>query len=163
MPPGPKPKPTALKEAQGNPGHRKLNKSEPKPPEMPALMATTAPAHLTDVGKRKWLELAQLLGSQRILTVMDAELLTRYCELHQEYMLCLNEINSKAPAGGLVLTGEKGGKYANPAWNIAQSIRAMMIKILGEFGMTPSSRSRLMLPEPKPQSKMDKYRGSKKD
>ncbi len=73
MTPGPKPKPTELKKAEGNPGKRPLNQNEPTPPEMPALMAQTPPKHLTDVGQTKWLELAKLLGSQRILTVMDAE------------------------------------------------------------------------------------------
>jgi phage terminase small subunit len=47
--PGPAPKPTALKLVQGNPGKRKLNKSEPK-----FCGAPVCPAWITDVARAEW-------------------------------------------------------------------------------------------------------------
>ena len=45
---GRKPKPTAIKELEGNPGKRKLNKHEPKP----IKRAPPCPKWLTDDAKR---------------------------------------------------------------------------------------------------------------
>ena len=59
---GRKPKPTAIKELEGNPGKRKLNKKEPKPDkEMPVC-----PEWLLPEAKAEWERLCEKLSDSWI-------------------------------------------------------------------------------------------------
>ena len=84
---GRRPKPTALKLIEGNPGKRPLPKDEPTPP-----VGATKPKGLGAVASRKWDELAPLLTESRILTVVDAGALEAYCVAYEEYELAGQEI-----------------------------------------------------------------------
>ena len=61
---GRKPKPTALKLLEGNPGKRRINGSEPKPP----ASRPTCPAHLSPSAKAEWKRLAEALNRIGLLT-----------------------------------------------------------------------------------------------
>ena len=54
---GRKPKPTALKELEGNPGGRPLNHNEPKP----AKKAPRCPSWLEDEAKKEWKRMGKVL------------------------------------------------------------------------------------------------------
>lgn len=70
---GRRPKPTHLKVVTGNPGKRKLNDQEPKPPrEVPS-----PPEHLTDWGKMAWVKVSLLLDGMGVLTTADSLALER--------------------------------------------------------------------------------------
>ncbi len=69
------PKPTALKERQGNPGKRALNKG------ISTMKQGVArpPAHLSDAAKREWQRLRRKLAPAGLLTPLDANVLAMYC------------------------------------------------------------------------------------
>ena len=63
---GRKPKPTAMKELEGNPGKHPLNTSEPKPNKK----APACPKWLEPEAKKEWRRLAKQMEAIGILTLM---------------------------------------------------------------------------------------------
>ena len=61
---GRKPKPTALKQLEGNPGKRQLNEHEPVPPKS----TVRCPAWLEPEAKKEWKRLAPSLEAMGILS-----------------------------------------------------------------------------------------------
>ena len=72
---GRKPKPTALKLIEGNPGKRPINGHEPKPP----ASKPTCPSHLSPTAKAEWKRLAEALHRIGLLTQADRTALAAYC------------------------------------------------------------------------------------
>ena len=64
---GRKPKPTAVKELEGNPGKRELNTKEPKPQKK----APQCPKWLDDEAKKEWRRLSKQMEQMGILTEVD--------------------------------------------------------------------------------------------
>ena len=69
---GRKPKPTAMKELEGNPGKHPLNTSEPKPNKK----APACPKWLEPEAKKEWRRLAKQMEAIGILTEVDMAGLT---------------------------------------------------------------------------------------
>ena len=62
---GPRPKPTALRILEGNPGHKKMSGNEPKPdPAIP-----TCPSWLPATAKAEWLRVSRELYAMAFLVV----------------------------------------------------------------------------------------------
>ncbi len=134
---GPKPKPTSLKELQGNPGHRPLNKNQPKP-------KTPVKKHrgMEPVQKRFWDDHAPELERLQVLTGID----TAAFRLMAEHYALAIKSSKRLHDEGLTVRG-KDGEKKNPLAQIFKD-NAMAFKAFAvEFGMTPSSRTRLKLPE----------------
>lgn len=132
---GRKPKPTALKNLQGNPGKRKLPTNEPKPDNtMPQC-----PAHLNDEAKKEWKRMAKRLHQAGILTYVDRAALAAYCQAWGRWV----EAEELADADGLIIETSNGNKIQNPAVGIANKAMADMVRYASEFGMTPSARTKL--------------------
>ena len=72
---GRKPKPSALKRLEGNPGKRPLNELEPIPP----VTGLTCPKHLLPEAKKEWKRLAPILMGMGLLTAADAVPFEGYC------------------------------------------------------------------------------------
>ena len=64
---GRKPKPTALKLIEGNPGKRAINGQEPMPP----ASLPDCPQHLTTEARAEWQRLAEILNGIGLLTQVD--------------------------------------------------------------------------------------------
>ena len=64
---GPAPKPTALKVLDGNPRHRPINRSEPRP----RPVAPKCPSWLDAEAKREWRRIAPALERIGLLTEID--------------------------------------------------------------------------------------------
>lgn len=142
---GRRPKPTALKQLQGNPGKRKLNLNEPKPPEGRPEM----PQGLTREAKQEWKRIVPMLEQMGILTVADGKALAAYCASYAAWMQAERHIAKF----GIVLATvdeETGQSYvkANPAVRIRGDALRLMKSFLTDFGLTPASRSRLHVNEP---------------
>ena len=131
---GRRPKPTALKLIEGNPGKRPLPKDEPTPP-----VGATKPKGLGAVASRKWDELAPLLTESRILTVVDAGALEAYCVAYEEYELAGQEIEKN----GLTILNRFDDTVENPCVATRRKALNAMRQWAIELGMTPASRSRV--------------------
>ena len=107
-----RPKPTAQKELDGNPGHRPLPEDEWEPDTTPL----EEPEELGDLGKRLWYELIERLDP--VITSADRLGLEMICRSYEEWREFLKL---------------RDHSNADRSW---KQIRAMMI----EFGLTPAAR-----------------------
>jgi P27 family predicted phage terminase small subunit len=127
-------KPTALKILQGNPGRRELNKNEPKPSGIP-----TCPRHLNKIARTEWRRISKELLACGLLTSVDRAALACYAVAWSRWV----EAEGKVATTGLVVQSPTGYPIVNPFVGIANRAMDLMHKFSTEFGLTPSSRSRL--------------------
>ena len=139
----PKPTPTELKLIRGNPGRRPLPKNEFKPEVKTKI--PTAPKYLGQVGKKEWRRVAKHLIPVRLLTDMDLVSLAAYCEQFQIFVECAEKIKGS----GLLIKSPNGYPIQSPLVTTMQKAQAEMRKWIIEFGMTPSSRTNVKVPEKK--------------
>lgn len=152
---GRKPTPTALKKLKGNPGKRPLNGAEPVvPPGKP-----TCPKHIAGEGKKEWARSTKLLAEMGLLSKAEGPALALYCQLYERWVEA--EANIKK-YGMIIPVGENGALQLSPYVSIANQAMAQMQRLLCEFGLTPSSRSRIRLPPPKKESKLEAFMAAKK-
>jgi len=130
---GRKPKPTALKLADGTrPG--RVNTAEPKPSGRPKM-----PTYLDVEARAEWRRIVPVLEKMKILGAADAPLLALYCQAHSDYVGATKALRKE----GKVIETATGAMKPSPHLHIVNAARSEMVKILAEFGCSPSSRSRL--------------------
>ena len=132
------PKPTRMKALTGNPGRRPLNALEPRPePQVP-----DCPPELGEIARREWDRLAGELGKLRILTELDRAALALYCNaygLWAEATLAIQKY-------GTMVKSPTGFPMQSPYIAVANRQAEIMMRIASEFGFTPASRSRIVIP-----------------
>jgi P27 family predicted phage terminase small subunit len=136
---GRKPIPTPLKILAGNPGKRPLPDREP----MPKRGRPKCPAHLHDYAKEEWSRLLPELDRLGLLTMVDRAALSVYCQAWAEHRLAVETLN----ADGRYVTRGTGGLGAHPALAQLHAAEATIAKFASLFGLDPSSRSRLSVPD----------------
>lgn len=136
---GRKPKPTYLKLLEGNPGHRPLNKNEPKPP--PAT--PRCPRHLSAEARREWSRVTPLLATLGLLTRIDRAALAMYCEAWGRWV----EAEDALKKYGVMVKSPNGFPMQSPYLAVANMAMQQMRGLLTEFGMSPASRTRLSVQE----------------
>lgn len=145
------PKPTALKEKQGNPGKRPLKKNEPRPTRVSRVPAP--PETLGDQGAKEWEKVATELKKLGLLSILDLTMLEVYCSYYDRYAKAAIELAEHVKETGSYMTTyvNKGGhenEVPHPALKIQKEALSEMRSIGNEFGFTPSSRTRLnVIPE----------------
>ncbi len=167
MPAGRPPKPTALKLLQGNPGKRKLNSEEPKPPTGPVK----PPSWLRGRAKTAWKWVAPILEEMGVLTTADPHALALLCDAYAEYIECRAVVrklgatyesrviktstrrvaaNASDEAEDITEAEEpfSGDDWSTiirprPEVKMYQDAWRRVHRMLSEFGMTPSSRSKV--------------------
>jgi P27 family predicted phage terminase small subunit len=132
---GRKPKPTAIKALEGNPGKRALNQAEPKP----RVIKPKAPEHLGDEEKAKWKAIVRELHPLGLVTSIDVDALAMYCVIFVRWMKAEKMVREK----GEIIKTAAGNIIQNPYLSIANRALEQLNKLGAEFGMTPSSRSRV--------------------
>lgn len=134
--PGRKPKPTNIRILQGNPGKHPLNDREPQPePKIPR-----APEHLSDEAKREWRRMGKTLYDLGLLTEIDRAALAAYCVAWGRWVEAENNLKKY---GTVMLSPKEKWPVQSPYLSIANRAMEQMQKFMVEFGMTPSSRSRV--------------------
>ena len=139
---GPPPKPRALREIEGNPGKRPLNPREPQP----AVKRPRCPAYLDADARREWRRLVPILERMRVLTEADDIALANLC---QQYAL-LQEAQIKLKKTGLLIKTRSGYIQQSPLVAIISTTVDQVNKLCREFGLTPSSRTRIQVEPVKP-------------
>lgn len=151
---GRKPTPTHIKELKGNPGKRALNANEPVAPKG----KPSCPKHIEGEGKKEWGRITKLLEEMGLLSKAEGPALALYCQMYARWVEA--EANVKK-FGMIIPVGENGALQLSPYVSIANQAMAQMQKLLCEFGLTPSSRSRIKLPPAKKESKFDSFMAKK--
>ena len=133
---GRKPKPTALKLLEGNPGKRELNQFEPKP----AGGLPICPDWLMEDAKEEWYRLAAVMNKMGILSEVDQSAFAVYCQTWARWKEAQEHIDRE----GSTFETDSGQIKRNPWVAIANEWQAKLLSVCGEFGLTPSSRSRIV-------------------
>jgi P27 family predicted phage terminase small subunit len=137
---GRKPVPTALKLVTGNPGKRPLNRNEPNV----AASIPRAPAALSERARKEWYVIAHQLAAANLLTELDKMALAGLVSSYVRWM----EAQEGIAKTGLLVQSRTGIPALNPLLKVSRDAQAEYTRLLGEFGLTPSSRSRIHV-EPK--------------
>jgi P27 family predicted phage terminase small subunit len=136
---GRKPKPTVLKLLEGNPGKRALNEREPTPPaDIP-----DCPEYLDEEARGEWFRTAAVLRDMGLLTLADRTALAAYCVAYSRWLKAERQVQKY---GAVTLSPNKKFPMKSPYLSVADQALETMRKFMVEFGLTPSSRSRIRLP-----------------
>lgn len=135
---GRKPKPDALKTLTGNPGKRAAAMNTPQPD--PA--GKRSPHGLSAGGRSFWRKLAGELIELGVLTIVDVPAFI----LMAEHYSMARRVMEKLVDGDLTVTDKNGAERKHPLLQVFKDNAAAYRMFAAEFGMTPSSRSRLHVP-----------------
>ena len=149
---GRKPLPTTLKVLSGNPGKRPLNDREPTP--MPG--GPQCPEWLDDEAKAEWVRVTAELQGMGLLTTADRAALAAYCTAWSRWVFAEAQVKK---FGTIVKSPEKGFPMKSPYLSIADQAMEAMRKLMIEFGLTPSSRSRIKIPGGNEADELDRFLG----
>lgn len=144
---GPKPKPSKIKVIEGNPGRRPLPEDEPIPYVSNDI--PEAPLHLSDRAKEEWLSISEKLHRLGLLTEIDYSALALYCQAYGRWA----DAEEKIQVEGFIIYTDKGNQIQSPMVSIAHRSMELCHKFLTEFGMTPSSRTRVKVVKKEKKSK----------
>jgi P27 family predicted phage terminase small subunit len=93
---------------------------------------------LTGPARVEWRRLAPMLRRIGLFTEADREALTALCRAYGEWVGALEELDKTSA----VIRAPSGYPVPNP-WLSAARAEKRMFKLMVEFGMTPSSRTRI--------------------
>ena len=130
-----KPKPTNLKILQGNPGKRPLPENEPRL----EVERPRAPTHLSPQAKAHWPKIVKKLADAKVMTRLDADALALYCEHYAQWA----QANQELATNGMTDLSAQGVPIMSPWLTISMKAAEAMRKLLIEFGMTPSARTKV--------------------
>lgn len=134
--PGPKPAPTASKRLAGTRKDR-INTAEPVISEgLPV-----APDSLHPDAAKHWSTVVAIFAEMEILSPSDGPALELYCSTYGTWL----EATKTLAKEKLLIKTPSGILRAHPALKIQQESARDLLRILAEFGGTPSSRSRLRI------------------
>jgi len=130
-------KPTTLLKIHGTYRKDRRFVDEPMPPVTVPIM----PKHLRGEAATEWRRIAPLLAKMKCLTEWDRSLLSAYCFEWGVYV----ELCKKVKVKDLVITTINGNKIHNPLLSARNKALTNLKELATEFGLSPSSRSRLSL------------------
>lgn len=107
----------------------------------------TCPRFLSKTAKSEWRRIARELHDVGLLKTVDRAALAAYCDAYGRWVEIVEELAKEIEAGNLVLETSKGYRYQNPLFSMAASTKAEMIRLGALFGLNPSARTRVHLPE----------------
>ena len=146
-------KPAALKIAQGNPGQRKI-----KPEPIPAPLGSyEPPEHLNDMGKAAWREMVANLAEVGLLMSADKSAFALLCQAYAE----MRELDELIKEEGYTTVFPTGAIQQHPLIGTRDRARTLFVKLVKEFGMTPSARVGLPANEGKSNSVLDSFKNRK--
>jgi P27 family predicted phage terminase small subunit len=136
-----------MKLLDGNPGKQKISTAIPDPPgDMPEV-----PTHLDNHGRAEWDRIADGLNVMGILREIDQNTLAAYCASYSRWRHAEEELKLLAEKNGsiaaLVQKTISGNWIQQPLIGISNKAAADMMRYASEFGLTPSARASLSLPE----------------
>jgi P27 family predicted phage terminase small subunit len=128
------------------------------PPVAPTCPA--APDFLDAYAREEWQRTAPILFNLGLLTKVDTALFAVYCSTYAQWRSAtelLAEAAAADPETHGLLVERDSGLIANPLIGVARRAANDMLRVAGEFGMTPAARSRIAAGpnQPQPPNKFD--------
>jgi P27 family predicted phage terminase small subunit len=142
-PRGPKTIPTRLKVVAGTARKHRLNENEPRPdPARP-----DAPGHLSRAARSEWDRVIEETVNLGIMTNLDRGALAAYAQAYGRWVAAETALARMAERDsvteGLIIRTKAGNAIQNPLVGAANKAMADMVRYAAEFGLTPSSRTRV--------------------
>lgn len=135
---GPSPKPTNLRMLHGDRDDR-TNHNEP----VPGGGEVTPPVWLSEDARSVWDRLAPDLERKGLLTPWDVDTFAILCDAIVQYQ----QASALVARGGVLIRGHRNAATKNPAMQLVRDTAQTVRAYAGEFGLTPSARSEISLPE----------------
>ena len=126
------PKPQPLREMEGT-WHRRINHAEPKPDGR-----LRVPRNLSPAARRHWKRLAVILRPLGLLTPADRDAFVSLVE----NLAIVDKGRAEVAKSGLVVA-VRGKPCVNPFLRVVRDAENQLIRLFGEFGLSPASRTRL--------------------
>ncbi|MBI3357922.1 MAG: P27 family phage terminase small subunit [Nitrospirae bacterium] len=143
---GRKPKPTALKVLQGNPGKRKLNTDEPEY----AIGAPDKPDWLDQYASAEWDRLSAVMLEGRLLTKADWGILLSTCLAYSQ--MHRNELAlQRYKSDSYIVVDQLGNRIpkSRPETIRKEVARRQYVSFLAEMGQTTVSKTKVKrIPNP---------------
>ena len=144
---GPPKTPTHLRLVRGNPSKRPINENEPKP----AAGVPPTPKHFDKQGKYWFKRMADELDALGVMSQLDARALELLVEVYTEYRHHCDTLEREGYTYAVYSDEDPDeGKEreirmikAHPAAIMKADAWKRLRAMLGEFGMTPASRSKV--------------------
>ena len=133
---GRKPHPSVIRDLRGNPTKRPIPTDEI---HLPARIPDP-PANLSEEAFPYWVETANKLSVMGVLTEVDGGALALFAEVEATFWEAVSEVRKH---GAVVEVGESGHCQASPWQTVMMQSQKQMRDWMAEFGMTPSSRTRV--------------------
>lgn len=149
---GRKPTPTSLRILRGNPGKRALPTDEARPDSV----LPKPPSHLDREGRTEWRRVGRELEALGLVSTIDRALLAAYCAAWSR----LVDAEAHLRDSGSIVIAANGAIAQSPYLQIANKAIDQLARLAPEFGMSPSSRSRVRATKPKQEiAEEDRWEG----
>src|ERR687892_2910823 len=146
---GRKPLPSNVVRLRGNPGKRRLNEPEPRP----VARTPSCPACLGEEARKEWQRLAKELAELVLLTGIGRGMLAAYCQAHALWVEAVSSIERY----GTMVKSPNGFPMQSPYVAVVNRQVDIMVRIAAEFGMTPSSRTRIRVGPKAPEDPFEAF------
>ena len=153
MPGGRPSKPTNIKLLHGNPGKRPLNDAEPKPD----ASDQKPPTWLKGRARREWKRIAPMVADMGVLTVADNDAAALMCDALAEYIEAREVVRQH---GATYEAEAKNGAVIvrpRPEVGMYQDAWRRVLRMMTDFGMTPSSRAKVQAGEKKSEDPFEEF------
>jgi len=134
---GRKKTPTTLRLLRGNPGRRPINPLEPEPDKG----VPEAPRWFSELELSGWETMVAALQPMGVLTVSDGPALTQLAHAWAEW----RQAEATVHVEGAYFETPDGSLRKHPAVGVAANAWRRVASMLAEFGLTPSSRARIVV------------------
>ena len=142
------PTPSVIKLIQGYPGKRGKNKSEPKP-KVPARVPS-APPYLGEIAVEEWQRIAKPLHDLGLLTELDITTLAAYCDAFEDWVTAKKHLDKwnklHLDSKNIIFSAKSKVSKPHPYLAMRDNARRDLFRFAAEFGMTPSTRTRISVP-----------------
>lgn len=136
VPAGRPPKPTALHKLEGT-----LRQDRHSDTVRADSVLLEPPDHLDEVARIEWLRVAGELHNIELTTSLDLTLLEQYCVVYSQWRAAIDDLQQY----GAVQKTKTGYSQQTGYFTVAVKLGKEVRDIAREFGLTPSSRTRLRI------------------
>jgi|SRR3972149_5711304 len=138
--------PNHLHVIHGNPGHRNLKakiENEPKVETPDECPQPTKKVCADKEAKKCWLELAPQLYDAGLFTNIEVQTFERYCIIYGHWSYALKMLRKE----GWFVFNKKTRRSRLSVWiKLSDAYERRLMAYITEFGLSPSSRSRISMP-----------------
>jgi P27 family predicted phage terminase small subunit len=137
--PGPARKPTIQKQLGGTLQPSRTNAAEPTP----AVYLPTPPEWLSERAKAYWAEIGAVLLAMKLCTAADGPAMMLLTETLAEWAEARQAVHGLGLVYEMQTEGGQTMRRPNPEVSMASDAMKRTLNMLREFGLTPSSRSKV--------------------